>query len=612
MKKSLISKTFYIAGGILLLVETPVHALDVTVSAGAATATIQAAIDQVSAAGGGTVNLAKGNFYLTQTLNMKNGVTLSGAGTPATGVTIGGNFAGIQAPSEGMSNLTIRNMKLVGTGSAGSSSCQGIMLTAPGYRNFYHSNITLSNLQVMNCGGMGVQIERANGVNITNCNIHHNAGFDLNNNLSLRDCNSVTISATAGNDSPKGAGLKVSGVCQDITINGSTFSNNGLQGVNVMDAVDNVTLQNSSFNYNGRFNSTQADGISFSGTNALIVYNTCSSNAGSGIRTTGGYGTVSNNTVSGNTGGSYNISNGFTLPVNPVTLNVPAGAATATIQSAIDQVSAAGGGTVNLAAGSYSLTTTLNMKNNVKLNGAGRPATSITIGNFTGIGASSEGLYNLTVQNLKLVGTGEQGSTNCHGIIFSSGNTYFTNVTISNVEIAQCGGMGAHFKRVNGINILNANIHNSGGFAYMHNLYLYSCNSAYINEVQSTDSFAGMGLHINGNNNNINVYSSTFSSNAGFGIYVQTIDGTFRFSDINVTLQGNTCNGNGNSSGNHSDGIKFTGTNGRIDSNTCNNNLAAGIRTGPNGSGYMNNNTATGNPAGNYVIQGWWWGSNNN
>ena len=604
--KASIGTILHIAFALFLLAGTSVLALTVNVPAGAETATIQNAIDQVSAARGGAVNLAAGTYSLTASLIMKSNVTLNGAGNPATCIRINGDFAAIQPVYEGLSNLTIQNMSLAGSGVAVSSSCQGIILSATAARNFYFTNIQLNNVQVMNCGGMGVQIERANGVTITNCNFHDNAGFDLMDNLYLRHCNSVTMNTSNCSNSPNGTGLKVSGVCRDITINGSTFSNNGLQGVNVLDVADNVTLQNNRCNGNGRHDSKQGDGIAFFGTNGLIDSNTCANNTGAGIHTLGGYGTVSKNSVTGNTGGSHNLNNGFTLPVNALTVNVPAGAATAAIQNAIDQVSAAGGGTVNLAAGTYSLTAPIKMKSNVTLNGAGTPATSIAItGNFTGIGHASEGLCNLTVQNLKLVGSGVWGSTNCHGIIFASGNAYFTNIKVSNVEISDCGGMGMHIKRANGIKILNCNFHNNAGFNWMHNLYLYNCNSAFMNGSKSTGSPWGMGLHLNGVNNNITVIGNTFSNNAGFGIYAQTTDRGKSFKVINVTLQNNICNTNGNSSGAHSDGISFSGINGRIDSNTCANNVAAGIRTWGSSNGTISNNTAIGNPAGNYVIGGW-------
>ena len=97
-------------------------------------------------------------------------------------------------------------------------------------------------------------------------------------------------------------------------------------------------------------------------------------------------------------------------------VNVPQGG---NIQTAIDQVSASGGGSVILSKGTYSISSPLRIKSNVKLFGAGRGATIISNGGgeFNVIYRDSEGLSNVTIANLTVVGA---HTTNCCGILIDT------------------------------------------------------------------------------------------------------------------------------------------------------------------------------------------------
>jgi hypothetical protein len=82
------------------------RALDITVAPGG---NIQSAIDQVNAAGGGTVNLQAGTFTVASSLLLRSNVTLKGAGAGSTTIQNTGGTARytlLTKPAAAMSNVT--------------------------------------------------------------------------------------------------------------------------------------------------------------------------------------------------------------------------------------------------------------------------------------------------------------------------------------------------------------------------------------------------------------------------------------------------------------------------------------------------------------------------
>jgi len=312
MKKQFPSSSFLrLSLTTLALILCPsVYALDVNV---APSGDIQAAIDRVAASGGGTVNIGAGQGLLRSTLKIKSHVTLNGAGTPQTTLTIGGNFSGIQNATEGLTHVTIQNLKLAGTGEKTSNQCNGIIIAS---LKTYHTAIKLNNVQVLNCGGMGVHIKRADGVNITNCSFHHNGGFTLMHNFYIRESRNATLANSRMTESPSGTGLHVAGVCTNIHIINNVFANNGSQGINVQDSPTGIIIQGNTCTGNGTSDSYRSDGIAFTGTHALIENNTSNNNVGFGIHTWNGSGVLNNNRASGNKKANYNIHGTFTQQNN--------------------------------------------------------------------------------------------------------------------------------------------------------------------------------------------------------------------------------------------------------------------------------------------------------
>jgi parallel beta-helix repeat protein len=273
---------------------------------------IQAAIDSVAAAGGGTVNLATGIFTITSSIRLKANVILNGAGDPNTTITSNTPMTIITTDQEGLENLTVQNLKIIGI--ANDSASIGIWIAS---LNAYFKNVKISNVQVTNCGGIGVHIKRADTASVINCNLNHNGKSVFYHNIYVRESSYITISGNALTGSPHGTGLHVAGVCSHFIITGNTVTNNGIAGMNIQDSPDILLIQNNTVSSNGVNQiSGHGDGISFTGTNATIESNITDSNYESGIHTWNGSGSVTNNHATGNGTKNYYIDGSYTQSNN--------------------------------------------------------------------------------------------------------------------------------------------------------------------------------------------------------------------------------------------------------------------------------------------------------
>jgi parallel beta-helix repeat protein len=273
---------------------------------------IQAAIDSVAARGGGTVNLATGTFVITAPIRLKANVILNGAGDPNTTITSNTPMTIITTDQEGLANLTIQNLKIIGI--AHDSASIGIWIAS---LHAYFKNVRIYNVQVTNCGGIGVHIKRADTASVLNCNLNNNGSTVFYHNIYVRASLYVTISGNTLTGSPNGTGLHVAGVCSHLTITGNTVTNNGIAGMNIQDSPDIVYIQNNTVSGNGANHITgHGDGISFTGTNATIESNTTNNNYENGIHTWNGSGSVTNNNAIGNGEKNYYIDGSYTRSNN--------------------------------------------------------------------------------------------------------------------------------------------------------------------------------------------------------------------------------------------------------------------------------------------------------
>ncbi len=306
-----------LATGICLFTGKPAQGLDISVPIGG---DIQSAVDQVSASGGGTVNLATGTYVLNSSLRIKSKVTLNGSGNQATVLQATGGFTAIQQASEQLDNVAIQNLSIIGKRV---SWAQGIVISSG---SSYHENVRISNVNVSECGA-GVHVKRANNVTISNCNFSGNgtsvpADLKFAHNLYIRACNTVKVSDVVLNGSPSGNGLNIS-YCKDVTVVRCEAKNNFFRGMRAADT-DGFTVQNCVLSGNGDVgliaNSeiTATKNINFMACLAL-------NNRGGGIQGVSGVtGSVTDCVASGNEVFQFNLPDAVKKSQNQTTVSLAA------------------------------------------------------------------------------------------------------------------------------------------------------------------------------------------------------------------------------------------------------------------------------------------------
>ena len=303
-----------------LLAVTTAKALDVSVPLGG---NIQTAINQVNTAGGGNVILQAGTYTNTVPLNMKSFVTLTGQGPSSTTITNTGTGNVIQQANEGLANVTIANLKVVGKQT---NSCYGILLQA---LSTYHTNIVITNVEVA-YAGMGVHLKRVSGVKVVNCNIHENGttftnDYGFMHNLYIRQCDntnySVIVTNCQLNNSLSGNGLNLS-YNANVFVDRSTATNNWFRGMRAADTVG-FTVQNCTLSGNGdagllaNAEITPTVNVYWS---SNVVYN----NGNGGLKTVSGVtGTAVFNDACGNTPADYSLQSSMIKSGNTTCGSVP-------------------------------------------------------------------------------------------------------------------------------------------------------------------------------------------------------------------------------------------------------------------------------------------------
>jgi len=264
------------------------------------------------------------------------------------------------------------------------------------------------------------------------------------------------------------------------------------------------------------------------------------------------------------------------------------------IQSAIDQVSDAGGGSVELASGTYQLTQTLLIKSKIRLTGKGPGQTTISGGDYPVIKDAAEGLSDVRIEHLRV--TGEQ-TIKCYGILIASLNTHHTNITLNDVEVTHTG-MGVHLKRADHVAVLNSRIHSNGakGAEYFyHNLYIRSCTDVRVAKCNLDNGITGNGLNVS-YCTDVSVLDTTARDNFGRGMRAAETDG--------FTVTGCTITGNGGTGllanqekGHPTQHILWSG-------NTVSSNGDGGIRVVRGGAGRVVNSIASNNQKFDYQLLG--------
>lgn len=229
---------------------------------------INQAILQVSAYGGGTVQLSEGTFPVSDTINLVSNVNLAGLGNNTrivnqvtTNPVIAGGILG-GAP---VNNVTIKDMAISGGGPALVASPTGTVpannATGEGISISEGTNVTIRNCQISNCTDSGIVVlttdssgttsygMRVQGCDITNCagsgilvegnsgiysdnQVYNNStGIKLNGTgtwgASMNNINNNTVRFNLGNGIVLNADTIAMNCSQNI-VSGNLVANNGM------------------------------------------------------------------------------------------------------------------------------------------------------------------------------------------------------------------------------------------------------------------------------------------------------------------------------------------------------------------------------------------------
>jgi hypothetical protein len=216
-------------------------------------------------------------------------------------------------------------------------------------------------------------------------------------------------------------------------------------------------------------------------------------------------------------------------------VNVPAGG---DVVGAASQVYAAGGGTINLAAGNYTIYGSIVLNSNTTLNGAGGPGSSTQsviyapqTPNGIAMVLANGGVQNIAVSNLVLDGNIPQAAMlygtgggnyayNDTGIYVYSQSATSVGMTLTNVEVRHTV-RGILTGLVDNLTISGCYFHDNNPGGFSHNMYLVATSGVEIDHTRSDNALTGDGLHIDFGGYFYTIRKSEFSGNNGYGILSQ-------------------------------------------------------------------------------------------
>jgi len=243
------------------------------------------AVSSVCASGGGTVTIPAGTFVINSTMQVCSNLTVNGAG-PSTILQLppSPNGIGMFYTGSGVVNVTIENLVMDGNTPKGAMLLNGTgggnPYTNSGIDMFDYNgdiiNTYLTNVEIKNFSQIGIIMGTANGVYLTNVNLHDNNYGNFSHNAYLVACNNVVISHSYLDHAHLGDGLHVDFGGVNTTINKSEFSNNHGLGILTQNN-PNVTISNTRTDHNAN------DGIQTNASGLYILQDEGSFNGGYGV-----------------------------------------------------------------------------------------------------------------------------------------------------------------------------------------------------------------------------------------------------------------------------------------------------------------------------------------
>ncbi|MBT8226167.1 MAG: right-handed parallel beta-helix repeat-containing protein [Dactylosporangium sp.] len=203
----------------------------------------------------------------------------------------------------------------------------------------------------------------------------------------------------------------------------------------------------------------------------------------------------------------------------------------ASIQAAVDEVAAVGGGTVLLGAGTHVIAAPIRLRSQVALVGRSSASTDhTTIQNAAGpdmvimLDGRAGGLDNVVLANLTVdcALTEAQRSypadpgTN-YGIYITDTAAVNSRILLDGVQVTSCT-VGFHSSGTTDLTVRDSNVHDNGGWTrYSHNADLRRVSRVLLENSTFTAATAGTGLDV-AHGHNVTVRGVTASGNAFRGI----------------------------------------------------------------------------------------------
>ncbi|QDS98280.1 carbohydrate-binding protein [Adhaeretor mobilis] len=218
------------------------------------------------------------------------------------------------------------------------------------------------------------------------------------------------------------------------------------------------------------------------------------------------------------------------------------------IQSCMDAMSAAGGGSVILEDKTYFLTQSIIPKSNVNLIGQGTdtvitwaPSVADSINEPMIVDDGNTALVNIGFSDFRMLGTVDTSDPNDrdrsdHMAIFFNGpgdpavasSLRHHNITVANLEVSQFGGTGIHIKGSNNLTTFDLNMYDNGWFPtdLFHNLYLLRVRNVTMIQTDSDAGFrespSGHGLRMS-SLENVYFEGLIVEGNADHGIHMNNV-----------------------------------------------------------------------------------------
>ncbi|BCW36082.1 hypothetical protein StoSoilA2_21380 [Arthrobacter sp. StoSoilA2] len=202
---------------------------------------IQAAIDSLAAQGGGVVRLTEGVYTVGTRINLKNLITLVGAGRDYTVIQYEGTGTAIGTTQRILSDVVVKDLTLKGDrGSA--NLAHGVLLEGVDPVASRHSRIALQNITVKDFTVHGVHMKRSSNIIMSNANIHQNGSANgLYHNVYWLFDNNILQSDVDMSNPVRGKGAKYTST-SNVIVQRAQIRNSTVNGVQADGANDDKIL----------------------------------------------------------------------------------------------------------------------------------------------------------------------------------------------------------------------------------------------------------------------------------------------------------------------------------------------------------------------------------